>query len=108
MKLIEASDQIEAMGVNIATITYDSVELLNEVAQDEGIEFALLHDEAVSLVNAFGIRNLDYEPDHRVYGIPYPGIFIVDTQGVIQFKLAEEGYRTRPDFADILEAVSKM
>ncbi len=96
------------MGFGIATITYDPVELLMEVKEDQEIEFTLLHDEAVTHINAFGIRNLDYEPGARAYGIPYPGIFLIDTEGVIRAKFAEESYRVRPDFTDILEAAAKL
>ncbi len=96
------------MGVNVAAITYDSVEMLKTVQEDQGIGFTLLHDEEVTHVNAFGIRNLDYEPGQRAYGIPYPGIFLVDPDGVIKYKFAEESYRIRPDFADVLEAAAQL
>ncbi|MBL4821425.1 MAG: redoxin domain-containing protein [Gammaproteobacteria bacterium] len=108
MQLTEIQDQFLAMGINIATITYDSVELLKEVQEDQDIKFTLLHDEDVSHVNALGIRNLDYDPGDRAYGIPYPGIFLIDPDGVIRHKFAEEGFRIRPDFANVLEAAASM
>ena len=108
MQLTEIQQQFIDRGVGIAAITYDSVELWKEVQEDQGIGFTLLHDEDVTHVNAFGIRNLDYEPGARAYGIPYPGIFLVDPQGVIRYKFAEESYRVRPDFADVLEAAAAM
>lgn len=108
MQLTEIADQFEAMGINIAALTYDSVETLKEVQEDQGIEFPLLHDEDVTHVNAFGIRNLDYEPGHRVYGIPYPGIFLVSPDGVILHKFAEERYQDRPPFEAVLEAAASL
>ena len=108
MKLTEIQDQFPAMGINIATITYDPVELLKEVEEDQGVEFTLLHDEGITHVNAFGIRNLDHEPGDRAYGIPYPGIFLVDPDGIIRYKFSEEGFRARPDFSDVLEAAANM
>ena len=108
MQLIEISDQFEAMGLNVVAMTYDPVEFLKTVEEDQGVEFTLLHDEGVKHVNALGIRNLDYEPGQRTYGIPYPGIFLVSPDGVINFKFAEESYRVRPDFADVLEAAASM
>ncbi len=104
MQLTDYSEQFEALGYGVATITYDSVALLKEVEEDQGIEFSLLHDEGVRVVDAFGIRNLDYEPGHRAYGIPYPGILIIDADGVIKAKFAEEDYRDRPAFKALLEA----
>jgi len=108
VQLIDISDQFEAMGINVAAITYDSVELLKTVQEDQDAQFPLLHDEDVTHVNAFGIRNLDYEPGHRVYGIPYPGIFLISPDGIIKHKFAEVRYQDRPDFTDVLEAAASM
>mgnify|MGYP001362658660 FL=1 len=108
MQLIEISDQFEAMGINVATMTYDSVEMLKTVEEDQGIEFTLLHDEGITHVNALGILNEDYEPDSRAYGVPHPGIFLISPDGVIRYKFAEEGYRIRPDFDNVLQAASQM
>ena len=108
MQLLEISDQFEAMGVNVAAITYDQIETLKTVQEDQDVRFPLLHDEDVKHVNALGIRNLDYEPGHRIYGIPYPGIFLVSPDGVIQAKFAEERYQDRPPFEDVLEAAGKL
>lgn len=108
MQLTEIADQFEELGINIATMTYDSVETLNTAAEDNGITFTLLHDEAVTHVDALGIRNPQYEPGHRIYGIPLPGIFLIGPDGVIRYKFSEERYQDRPDFAYILEAAAAM
>lgn len=108
MQLTEIAEQFEEMGLSVVAMTYDSVEMLKTVEEDQGIDFTLLHDEDVTHVNALGIRNLDYEPGQRAYGIPYPGIFLVDPDGVIQAKFAEEDYRDRPDFDIVLEAAANL
>jgi peroxiredoxin len=108
VQLIEISDQFEAMGLSVVAMTYDSVELLKTVEEDEGIEFTLLHDEGITHVNALGILNENYEPGSRAYGVPHPGIFLLDTDGVIQFKFAEERYQDRPDFAFVVEAAETL
>jgi peroxiredoxin len=109
VQLIEIQDQFSAMGLNVAAITYDRFEFLKEVELDEGIEFTLLQDVEMRHVNAFGVLNTtDYEPGDRAWGVPYPGIFLISPDGVIRFKFAEEGYRVRPDFADVLEAAASM
>ena len=108
MQLTEISDQIEAMGINVAALTYDSVETLKTVQEDQDIQFPLLHDDEVTHVNAFGVRNLDYESGHRIYGIPYPGIFLIGPDGVIKAKFAEERYQDRPPFDDIMAAISEL
>jgi peroxiredoxin len=60
VQLIEISDQFEAMGLSVVAMTYDSVEVLKTVEEDQGVEFTMLHDEDVTHVNALGIRNMDY------------------------------------------------
>ena len=96
------------MGINIATMTYDSIDTLKIVEENHGIEFPLLHDEGITYVNALGILNEDYDPGSRAYGVPHPGIFLLDPNGVIQAKFAEEGYRARPDFDDVFEAAANL
>ena len=108
MQLIEISDQFTDLGVNIAAMTYDPVEFLKDVELDRGVPFTLLHDEDITHVNRIGILNTDYEPGSRAYGVPYPGIFLIDPEGVIRYKFAEESYRDRPDFANIVEAAAAM
>lgn len=108
MQLIEITEQFEELGVSVVAMTYDPVDFLKEVELDRGVPFTLLHDEAITHVNRFGILNTDYEPDSRAYGVPYPGIFLVDTDGIILYKFAEESYRDRPDFGNIVEAAAEM
>lgn len=108
MQLIDLTQQFEELGVSVVAMTYDPVDFLKEVELDRGVEFTLLHDEAITHVNRLGILNTDYEPDSRAYGVPYPGIFLLDADGVIHYKFAEESYRDRPDFTIMLEAAAQM
>ena len=64
----------------------------------------MLYDEDSAHIKAMGILNMQYEPGNRAYGIPYPGIFVLDNNAIIRAKLAEEDYRIRPDFSLVLEA----
>jgi peroxiredoxin len=99
---------MEAMGFNIASMTYDSIETLKIAEGDFGVEFTMLHDEAIKHVNAYGIRNPDPEPDSFAYGIPQPGIMLISPDGIILKKFAEENYRERPDLSYVLEAAAQL
>ncbi len=46
--------------------------------------------------------------DTKYFGVPYPGIFMVNADGVIKGKFAEEDYRKRPLMSDLLEAAGAM
>ena len=109
MQLTDIAEQFEVIGVSVVAMTYDSIETLQEVSEDEGIRFTLLRDEDITHVNRLGILNdTDYEPGERAYGVPYPGIFLISSDGIIRAKFAEESYRDRPDFSDILAAAANL
>ncbi|PCJ42535.1 MAG: hypothetical protein COA71_03210 [SAR86 cluster bacterium] len=100
--------EMEAMGFNIASMTYDSVETLKIAEEDFGVGFTMLHDEAVKHIDALGIRNPDPEPDSFAYGIPQPGILLLSPDGTILRKFAEESFRDRPDLTYVLEAAAEL
>jgi peroxiredoxin len=100
--------EMEALGFNIASMTYDPVETLKIAEEDFGVGFTMLHDEAIKHVDAFGIRNPDPEPDSFAYGIPQPGIMLVSPDGTILRKFAEENFRERPDLTYVLEAAREL
>tara|TARA_B100000242_G_scaffold204497_1_gene148301 strand:- start:4 stop:333 length:330 start_codon:yes stop_codon:yes gene_type:complete len=109
VQLTDIAEQFEVIGVSVVAMTYDSIETLQEVSEDEGIRFTLLRDEDITHVNRLGILNdTDYEPGQRAYGVPYPGIFLISSDGIIRAKFAEESYRDRPDFSDILAAAANL
>ena len=107
-RLVEVAPEFQAMGINVASMTYDPVATLAAAAEEHDVAFPLLFDENVKHVNAMGLRNTQYEPGQRAYGIPYPGIFLIDAQGVIRAKFAEEDYKLRPEFSLVMEEAKKL
>jgi peroxiredoxin len=101
--IIAIQDEMAALGFNIASMTYDPVETLKLVESDFGVTFSMLHDEGIKHVDAFGIRNSDPGPDSFAYGIPHPGIMLINPDGIIMRKFAEENFRERPDLSYVLE-----
>ncbi len=85
-------------------MSYDSLEVLEGFHSGNELPYPLLRDVDAAHVIAYGVLNEDYEPGHRGYGIPHPGVFLVDRDGVIQGKFAVPGYRQRPPFEDMLIA----
>lgn len=107
-QLVSVAPQFESLGVAVATMTYDSLEILKAAEEDHGVGFVMLRDEDTKHVSALGILNAQYEPGSRAYGIPEPGIFLVGSDGTIKFKFAEQDYRIRPDFSQVLEAAKDL
>ena len=110
MQLADAHGQFEKLGIAIVAMTYDSPATNRRFAQRRELPFPLLSDERARHAIAFGILNEAYEKGHRAYGVPHPGIFLLDHDGVIRAKFAEAGFRIRPSLGKVLkaaEAISK-
>jgi peroxiredoxin len=97
---------IEATGVQLVGISYDSTEVLAKSAPKIGVTFPLLSDVGSKTIDAFGIRN--HEATGRGVGIPHPAIFILDQSGVIRVKLMREGFKERPDPSEIIAGVKSI
>ena len=96
------------MGIKIVTVTYDSHEDAKTFHERSNLSFPILKDDGSELIQSLGILNTGPQPGDAAYGIPYPGIFLVDSNGTISAKFAEEGYRARPDYNAILSAAAKL
>ena len=95
--------EIEATGGQLVAISYDSTAILKRFAAKSAITYPLLADAGSKAIDAFGIRNK--EAPERWNGIPYPGTFIVGTNGVIRTKLFLEGYKERHAVEALVEAL---
>jgi peroxiredoxin len=67
------------------------------------IAFPLLSDPGSKTIDAYHIRN--EAAKGRAEGVPHPGTYILDQQGVIRAKLFLEGYRDRPSAEEIVKTV---
>ena len=80
-------------------ISYDSCAKLKKFADARGITFPLLSDEGSKTIHAFGIHYKD--------GLPHPCTYLIDRQGMVRAKLAEEGYVKRHQTKELIEAARK-
>lgn len=87
-------------------MTYDERLLLAQFHESENLGYPLLQDENARHVDAYGVKNAEYEPGHQGYGIPYPGIIYIQRNGQVALKFAVPGYRQRPPLVEVYEAVS--
>jgi peroxiredoxin len=100
--------RFEALSVNLAVISYDSPDVNLAFSNKYNLSFPLLSDDKAILASAFGILNESYPKGHRAYGVPHPGVFMVDSKGVVYAKFSEKDYRKRPALELILEAAKGM
>lgn len=105
MKLSDIQDQFEDLGIGVVGMTYDDREIIQAFHQEWDLTFPILRDMDGQHVDAWGIRNTEYEEGSFAYGIPYPGIVLIAPDGEILAKYAEEGYRARADWDTVLDDV---
>jgi peroxiredoxin Q/BCP len=84
---------IEDAGVQIVGISYDDPKALKTASERMKITFPMLSDPESKTIEAYHIRN--EAAKGKAVGVPHPGTFILDRQGVIRAKLFLEGYRER-------------
>jgi hypothetical protein len=97
-KIIEFQEK----GISIIGISYDSVQVLKEFAEKYQITYPLLSDVNSDVIRMFGIFNTSIDSKHRWYGIPYPGIYIVDNNLTVVKKQFEKTYYERPTAETVL------
>jgi peroxiredoxin Q/BCP len=93
---------IEEEGVQIVGISYDSPAVLKRFSERAKITFPLLSDPESKTIDAYHIRN--EAAQGKAEGVPHPGTFVLDREGVIRAKLFLEGYRDRHATAALVEA----
>ena len=108
MELSYNTARFEALGVNLAVMSYDSTDINRSFSNKYNLSFPLLSDDKAVLASAFGILNESYPKGHRAYGVPHPGVFMVNRKGVVYAKFAEKDYRKRPALELILKAAKRM
>jgi peroxiredoxin len=88
-----AQQAFAAKGIGVAAISYDSPEILANFAKRRSISYPLLSNPSSSLIDAFCIRNPAGTGIEA--GIPFPGFYLIDHQGVIRQRFFETAYVNR-------------
>src|SRR5207247_4004656 len=93
---------IEDAGVQVVGISYDDTKVLKTFSDRMKVTFPLLSDPGSETIEAYHIRNKAARG--KAEGVPNPGTFILDQQGVIRAKLFLEGYRDRHSVEQLVKA----
>lgn len=99
---------LESRGYNLAVLSYDAPQILDQFAKKQNITYTLLSDEGSKMIDAFDVRDPQYGPDSMAHGVPQPVVFIIDPDGMVQGKLAMEGYRDRPPLEAVMAEVDRI
>jgi peroxiredoxin len=100
--------EIEKRGYRIAALSYDSPEITKNFADQRNISFTFLSDPKSEVIDLYKLRDPQYPPGNRAYGVPRPIIFILDKNGVIRTKLYEESFKVRPPVSAVIGALDAL
>lgn len=95
MELQRALSDFESAGIALFAISYDPVGAIAQFCDEQGIEYDFLSDEGSAFIRQLGILNTLIQPDETVYGIPYPGAYVLDEQGFVTRKYFHREYQVR-------------
>ncbi len=92
-------------------VSYDPVTALADFAQRNEIDYPLLSDEGSRVISELGLLDEDLDTHHAAFGgqvrdeqrgVCYPGVFILDEQGVVTQRRFQRNYRVRESGASLL------
>lgn len=121
--LATIQDDLKSEGIQMLAISIDQPSTLKETPQHDELGYTVLSDSDATAAEAFGI--VFTVPDELVtlykekYGIdleaaagqthhklPHPSVFVVSTNGTIQFAYVNEDYKVRLEPQKILDAAN--
>jgi len=109
--LSKDKDALDAANIKVVAISYDPVSVLDEFATKNELPYPLLSDEGSKTIDAYGIRNeaMDGKSfgDNDLTGIPHPGTYLLDKDGVVRAKLFLERYQDRHTTEALIEAAEE-
>ena len=95
--------ELKRQGLSLAAVSYDPVAVLADFSKRRGITFPLLSDPGSTTIKRYGILNTTVpETNQQSYGIPFPGTFMLNTQGVVTSRFFEEAYQERSTVGSIM------
>jgi len=94
--------------IQLAAVSYDSVEVMSDFTRKPKITFPLLSDPQTETIEAYEIQNKEAKGS-RIDGVPYPpGPLLVGPDGVVHARLFYDGYVNRHQAKGILKAAETL
>lgn len=91
-----------AAGVHLFIVTPDTREIITKFTDENAVTIPVLADTDSAIIRRFGILNTLIDPGEQYYGIPFPGIYVTDVDGVIEQRYFNREYRVRESSAELL------
>ena len=98
--------RFQMLGINVASVSVDTVELVAAFSTAQGIDYPMLADPTGAINLKLGIRDKPYPLGTNAFGVPRPILYIIDRRGTIRARYMEPTYQTRPDLEKVLTEVA--
>ena len=103
MELQGRVEDLKRQGIGVAGVSYDPVAVLSDFSVRRGITFPLLSDPGSITIKKYGILNTTVaESNRQMYGIPFPGTFMLNARGIVTSRFFEQAYQERNTVASIM------
>jgi len=100
--------EIEKRGYHVAGLSYDDPEVLQAFTLKRDLTYTLLSDPKSEVIDRYNLRDPQYPPGNRAYGVPRPIIFILDPRDTIKAKLYEESFKNRPPITAVTSKLDEL
>lgn len=88
----------------MVAVVVDPVERNAEVADELALDYRILADPELKVIDAYGLR---HERDGDT-PIARPATFLIDAQGVVRWRELTDNYRLRPHPEEILARIDEL
>jgi peroxiredoxin len=96
VELRDGHQKFADAGMKLYTISYDDPEAIADFVTAHKMPYPILSDLGSKVIRDYGILNTEIKPgDIPVYGVPFPGTYIVDEQGIVTDKFFYDTYKRR-------------
>ena len=107
VELREGYKKFADAGMKLYTISYDHPDAIADFVKAQKIPYPILSDLGSKVIREFGIFNTTIEPgDVPIYGVPFPGTYIVDEEGVVIEKFFYDTYKKRDGPENMIESAT--
>jgi len=98
-------DELRRRGCALAGVVVDPVETNAQLARDAGLDYPILSDPDLHVIDAYGLRHAG---GHEGNDIAHSASVLVDGQGIVRWTFVTKNLRVRPTPHDVLAAVDAL
>ena len=95
-------DEIQKRGAKIAGVVVDPVATNAEVVRTAGLEFPILSDPDLRMIDAYGFRHV---AAHDGNDIALSASVLIDADGIVRWTSVAKNFRVRPTPSEVLAAI---